>query len=217
MTARSPRASASPGTDCRASDSSAAAAMCSSAISSDPSAMAARPTTVRAVWRNGLSSPMPSSPRRASDRSAAMPAGDMEPRSSAIHASLLAPSGIGPDSSERSAVASHFFASRVRPSIAWTQPAMMARAARPSPWPSWSNHPSQRPMVAMRPDQCIGKVNAMTSCATRSMSPARCAYSTAFSGSSCWTHQAAARAQISAVTAGSRTSISSRRRSRNSR
>ena len=119
--------------------------------------------------------------------------GAMKPRSSATHASLLAPSGIGPRSGDRSALASHRRASRVRPSIAWTHPASTASAARRSRSPSRSNQSSQRPTVAIRPDQCIGKVYARTSRATRSMSPDACAYSTACSGSPCSAHQAAAR------------------------
>ena len=47
--------------------------------------MSANPPRMSAVWRNGLSSGIPASPRRASDISVSMPAGAMQPRSSATH------------------------------------------------------------------------------------------------------------------------------------
>ena len=141
----------------------------------------------------------------------------MQPRSTAIHDSLLAPSGIGLWSGDRSAMASHRLASDVRPSMVWTHAAMIASAGRRSRSPSRSNQPSQWAMVAVRPDQCIGKVYVMTSSARRSMSPDACAYSTACSGSLCSAHQAAAREHTSAEAPGWRTSSSSRSRSRNSR
>ena len=118
-----------------------------------------------------------------------MPVGAMQPRSSASHASLVAPSGIGPWSGERSAMASHL-PCLARPSIhGVVQPARMARAGRRSARHRGRTSPSQRASVAVRPDQCIGKVRPGRAPARRSMSPDPCAYSTAFSGSSCWTHQ----------------------------
>ena len=208
-----------PGTARRASDSSAASASSSSAVSSEPAAMSGesrqdeRGLAERAVLRD-----FRETDARVGHQRLPCPLGPCSRGAARSTTPCWRRRASGPRSGDRSAMAEppSCLPASALPWCGSSRRGSRGRARR-SRSPSRSNQPSQRATVAVRPDQCIGKAYAMTSRATRSMSPDACAYSTAFSGSSCSAHQAAARADASAAAPGSRTSSSSRSKSRNRR